>query len=233
MKQHYLLWQTARLSARLSVHLGLVLIVSCTLVSGRLGALAQNQLGSWQFWSGLFDSDPPVPPTEGGRRGDVCLIAPMTSPGHMAQVWDSQPTVVWQGAVGRLELQQDDQDAVILEQERGTANFATYEGEPLAPNTIYRWRIYLPYTEQPAFEVPLTVLPTEEKESIAQDLQQLDAELTAAMASAEEKALRRADYFAARGLWSDFWGEVLSVESPSTELEDTIEEALMQLCKTE
>ncbi|MGF1499994.1 MAG: hypothetical protein ACFB8W_24675, partial [Elainellaceae cyanobacterium] len=171
MNQYLSLWQ----SFHLPVRLGLALLVGLTLTSGRLEALAQNRPGSWQFWGSIFRSEPPVPPTEGGGRGDVCLIAPTVSPDGMAQVWNSQPTFVWRGAVGKLELKQAGQETIIWEQSAGAADFATYEGAPLAPDTTYRWLVYLPSADEPAFEVPFTVLPTEEKAAIAQDLQQLDA----------------------------------------------------------
>jgi len=42
--------------------------------------------------------------------------------------------------------------------------------------------------------------------------------------------LQRADYFASQKLWSEFWKEVLSVESPSEDLKVLINETVEELC---
>lgn len=196
-----------------------------------LRPITQYQASHWVFWQGLFRSEPPVPPDEGGGRGDICLMAPTTpSSDQAAPVWQTQPTFVWQGGIARIEVHERGQDEMLWASTVVGQETATYEGQPLIPGILYEWHGYLPYADQPAFKIPFTVLPTNQQVAIAQHLEQLDQAALMVGLSAEEKAIQRADYFASQALWSDFWQEVLSVAHPSEELNNALDEIVTIFC---
>ncbi|MGF1536807.1 MAG: hypothetical protein ACFB4J_10045 [Elainellaceae cyanobacterium] len=220
-------------------------------------AIGQPSLEEWDSWDNIFSSDPPVPAQEGGDRGpaaiddeenapghiadggsrgnspasavgDLCLMAPLTSTENIevTQVWTDRPTLVWDGAVERVELQRYESGEPIPWQATEAQGYVTYDGDfLLLSGQIYAWLVYTVDADQPV-KVPFVTLTAAQQLKIRQDLYQLEAEGD----SPEDRAKRRADYFAERGLWSDFWAEVLSVENPSPEMASLIAEAPEQLC---
>ncbi len=243
-------------SARATVRLSLVASLTLGLALPATEAIAQFTSTAWISWSDIFSSDPPVPAEGGGSRGslqerrieppvptdpggsrgdspsaiatDLCLIAPLTSVANLevTQTTISGPTLVWKGDVETVELRLQGAQSPLW-QTTGEQGHAIYNGTPsIAPGQIYQWLIYSPETDQPPVEVPFVTLTSAQQ---AQINEELDA-LAAAGGSSEEKARRRADYFAAKGFWSDFWREVLLVENPSAELVTLISEAPEVLC---
>jgi hypothetical protein len=79
------------------------------------------------------------------------------------------------------------------------------------------------------------VVRTEERKGISQALQQLDQQLAAEKITGETATLRRAEFFANQQidnqpLWSQFWQEVLSVQTPSDKLTSWTRETITSLC---
>ncbi|NET61504.1 MAG: hypothetical protein F6K47_36905, partial [Symploca sp. SIO2E6] len=62
------------------------------------------------------------------------------------------------------------------------------------------------------------IMEAEEREAIAKELAALENRLKTEGASAEEIALKRANYFEGKELWSDVLREIYSVSNPSSEL---------------
>lgn len=191
-------------------------------------------------WSNLFDSPPPDPPeSAGGSRGDsFCAIAPYNT----GRVQSDRPTFIWQGATERIEIHREGElepvwsapvsEADILgrsqfEFESHLLNNVTYAVSPadlqLEPDQVYQLSVVSPLSSSSL--VTFSTLSSDAE-------QQVEAQRTdLPPASDVESALERADFFAEAGLWSGFWGEVFSIQSPSAELIDVLELELKTICQ--
>lgn len=209
-------------------------------------ALSMQEL--WQRgWRTLFGKRPPVPPvppTGGGGRspGGVCPIAPLamteTKPSVQttAIVWSDRPTFVWDGSVKKIGVRLRGSEDILWSQPASGTNRVTYAGKPLQPNRVYEWLVLSSDNQVKRF-FPFRVVTTEERDRITSALQQLDRQLTAEKITGEAAALRRAEFFAAQRidnqpLWSEFWQEVLSVQTPSDKLTGWTRETITLLCNS-
>jgi hypothetical protein len=73
-------------------------------------------------------------------------------------------------------------------------------------------------------------MDAEKRDRIKTQLQILERELKAEGATAEERAMKRAEYFARQQLWSDVLQEAYSLENPSTALAKIVQTIPTQLC---
>jgi hypothetical protein len=166
------------------------------------------------------DNEPPVKPATGGgtsRGGFICAIAPRAI-GTITEVWSDRPLFVWQGVVGQLEVRKPATKETLWRQAvSATSRRVIYGGEPLQPGQTYHWVIF-DQANRSIAEFPFQVMESEKRDRIKTRLQILDVELKQKGATAEEIALRRAQYFAQWQLWSDALREVFSVENPSAPL---------------
>ncbi len=208
-------------------------------------ALSVKEL--WQRgWRNVFGKRrpvPPVPPTPGGSRpaeGGVCAIAPLavSAPNSSifttAIVWSDRPTFVWDGEVEKIGVRVRGSQDILWSQAVSGTNRVTYAGEALQPERVYEWLVLSSDNEVKRF-IPFRVVTAEERKSITQALQQLDQQLAAEKITGEAAALRRAEFFAAQQidnqpLWSEFWQEVLSVQTPSDKLTGWTRETITLMC---
>lgn len=208
-----------------------------------LEELRQTWTKSWRKLFGKRPPVPPVPPRGGGSRplaGGVCPIAPLavSEPGSSilttAMVWSDRPTFVWDGEVEKIGVRLRGDEGILWSQTVSGTNRVTYDGEPLETDRVYEWLVLSSEDRVRRF-VPFGAMATEERDRITIALQQLEGELEAKGITGEAAALRRAEFFATqeisdRPLWSEFWQEVLSVQSPSEELTDWTRETITSLC---
>jgi hypothetical protein len=199
---------------------------------------------SWQSVFGKRRPVPPVPPTGGGSRpveGAVCAIAPLavvesnSSILTPAIVWSDRPTFVWEGEAQKIGVRRRGSEDILWSQPVSGTNHVTYTGEPLQPDRVYEWLV-LSSNNQVKRHTSFQVVTAQERKSISQALQQLDQQLTAEKITGETAALRRAEFFATQQidnqpLWSEFWQEVLSVQTPSDQLTGWTRETITLLCK--
>lgn len=179
-----------------------------------------------QFWSRFGRRMPPGPPTNGGGRGpdEPCPIAPLALP-DTAIVWSNQPTFVWQGAVEKIAVKLPDREDELWSASVTGLNHVTYTGEALQPNTTYQWVIFTPdYGDIPQRIISFQIMASPEQAQLAQALPDVQPE--------ETIALERAYHFAEQELWSDFWREIFTVEQPSSELSNLIDQTVTAICET-
>ena len=178
-----------------------------------------------QFWGGFGRRTPPGPPTNGGGRGpdEPCPIAPFALP-DTAIVWSDQPTFVWQGNVEKIAVRLANSENEIWNASVTGLSHIKYTGEALQPNTKYQWLIFTPdYGDVPQRIISFQVMAPQEHTQIAQVLPDVQKE--------EAIALERAYYFAEQELWSDFWQELFTVEQPSDQLNEFIDQTLTAICQ--
>jgi hypothetical protein len=208
-------------------------------------ALSVKEL--WQRgWRNVFGNRrpaPPVPPTGGGSRpvgGGVCAIAPVavvepdSSILTPAMVWSDRPTFIWDGKMDKIGVRIRGSENILWSQSVSGTNWVTYAGEALQPDRIYEWLVLSSNNQLKGF-FPFRVVRTEERKGISQALQQLDQQLAAEKITGEAATLRRAEFFANQQidnqpLWSQFWQEVLSVQTPSDKLTGWTRETITSLC---
>lgn len=167
-----------------------------------------------------------------GPRGDAyCLVAPLFDQqnGQTTKVWSSQPTLVWQGTLewikfypaGNSSLAQE----VALPEQTGGSLHSVQLTQVLQPGQTYTFVFKeAKLKASPGFS--LQVMTEAEQEQVGADLQTIAAQ----GGSAEDIAVRQADYFVDRGLWSDFWQTVLAVESPSQQFKSELQDTVDSVC---
>lgn len=161
---------------------------------------------------------PPASERNGGSRGELlCPIAPRGID-TIPQVWSDRPLFVWRGAAKQIEVRLQGSQEVLWRQEVTPADRSLmYGGEALQPGQTYIWVIF-DLNNKAIAQTPFQIMEAQQRDRIKTRLQILQEELREKGASAEEIAMRRAQYFAQQQLWSDVWREVNSVENPSPAL---------------
>ena len=187
------------------------------------------------------DNPPPVPGGAGGgtsRGNKPCAIAPQPITTSTV-VWSDRPMFVWRGVTGRIEVRPTGSQKVLWnktriegQSEQGQSS-ALYAGEALQPGQSYEWLLFDPFAleETPPIQVvTFRVMDAKQRDRIKTQLQNLEAELKAKKASAEEIAVHRAQYFAQKNLWLDVLQEAYSVKNPSPALVGIIQDLPTKLC---
>lgn len=164
----------------------------------------------------------------GVRGGNLCAIAPPARlMGIGNAIWNDRPLFIWQGAAVRIELLASGNEEVLWSKNL-TPNdrTAVYDGEPLQPGQRYEWRLYRSSEDDPLVTL-FRILPREERDRITAELNQLQTQGD----TAEQIALKRANYFAKNRLWSDALQEIYSVPNPSEELNKLGQEITNYICQ--
>jgi hypothetical protein len=177
----------------------------------------------------------------GGSRtsGGFCGIAPAVL-GTSNVIWSDRPLFLWQGKVQNLELRPysfdvDSKDQSTLWSVVPTDQQASYPNEPLQAGQRYEWQAtyFSPQTNEPIqWQHTFQVMEKAERDRIAQDLQSLDMQLKIQNATAEEAALARANYFAAKDLWSDALQQIYAVGYPFSAGSRFLQAATDRVCHT-
>jgi hypothetical protein len=190
-----------------------LLFVSQLLLTFSLVSPPPSQAAMWDFWRTWYSSRFPRRGLGGSRGNGFCLIAPLPTSG-IAKVWSERPTFVLQGSVTRLEVWAEEAETAfwtqtITEADRlqetiavtAQPTYAVTLNQSLEPGS-YQLRMYTPYSPQYT-QIDLQVISSQERNSISNDLEQIDS-------TDEAAAVQRADYFAGQNLWLDFWQTVIS-----------------------
>jgi Domain of Unknown Function (DUF928) len=168
------------------------------------------------------------------RSASVCAIAPPTQFMNTTNIiWSDRPRFIWQGTIRRVELFVSDTDKLVWSKTVSESDRSVvYDGKPLQPGQRYTWRFYQSLRGSDFEAKSFRIMSSPERDKIAADLTQLENQLKAENATAEEIALERANYFAAkeRRLWSDALQEVYSVQNPSEEVNAVIQEITTSIC---
>lgn len=199
----------------------------------------------WRRFFPRSEEPPDNEGSEGGSKGnDFCPIAPNQF-SEIERVWNERPTFTWTGVLTQIEVREQGNEKVIWSQEISAENrvelnaetesstplnfYQVTVGTALKPGQIYELQVSTspPIDYRP---IPLRIMTPEERNSIAQDLQELEEELQEKNITGNAATLQRADYFASQKLWSEFWQEVLSIESPSEDFKVLINETVKELC---
>jgi len=174
---------------------------------------------------------------DGGSRGSgLCLI----SPGDGDTVWTLEPLLIFQGdlkstAFYGLEDEEPFWTAPLTPDEAFLLlAVQPYDGDPLQPGTTYEQQIEgfaLDGRLVSSRRFPFQIMPEgEERDQIATDLAQLEADLVHDDLDAEAIALAKAEFFFERNLNADALGLLFSVEDPSEDLAETRQAMVEAIC---
>ncbi|TVP65884.1 MAG: hypothetical protein EA342_13330 [Leptolyngbya sp. LCM1.Bin17] len=228
----------------LSIGLGLAIISAAIGFSHQANAQTNPvYLTLRQTLVGFFNRDD-VEDQSRGRpgtsRGPEGIDEPfcILTPGRNETVWHQQPLFVMEGAVTRLALRQE---ADLLESSNPeiwsysptpTADrLVMTKTAPLEPGDRYEWLFYDTSDDSILYALPFSVMAVgAERDQIAADLAQLEAELTQAGASREAIAQAQADYFLAKDMPADVLHVLFAVAEPSPELSDLRAETVETIC---
>jgi hypothetical protein len=170
-------------------------------------------------------------PADASSNGELCILAPKpTNTADAVEVWSDRPLFLWQGGVGKIEVNLDDSTAIWSQTPAATDQQLIYGGEALQPGQSYTWTIFdqnLAVVRQ----IPFRLLSADQQQAIAADLAALEQQFTEAGAPAEEIILRRASYFAQRQLWADALREIFSIEAPSPAIEQYQQGVAARFCQ--
>ncbi|MEM6614264.1 MAG: hypothetical protein AAF652_18850 [Cyanobacteria bacterium P01_C01_bin.72] len=161
-------------------------------------------------------------------RGDeVCLVSPGNSGEQL--ISGDRLMFVWWGEIleSTINLYQDDQ---LVWTQTVLANTQTiaYDGESLEPGATYDWELVV---NDKKYRQTIVLLEQAAQKAIARDLANLDSQLKSNKATAEEKAIARAEYFLAQELSSDALQQLYWVKNPSLNLIAQIDDFENRLCK--
>jgi hypothetical protein len=181
---------------------------------------------SWlKIFAPLTNPQPPVKARTGVSRGGICMFSPDSPDGTIRVVWNTQPLLLWQGTVLKMELHpENDRNTNLWNQAFKGLNSAIYQGSPLQPGKTYHWVI-------DGMFVPFQVMEEGQRNKITQELKALESQYQAQGATPEEIASAKANYFIERNLWSDALQQAYAVENPSPELAKIRQEIRQNLCK--
>ncbi|MEA5497568.1 hypothetical protein VB834_28460 [Limnoraphis robusta Tam1] len=233
------------LSSVIRLSVCLTIFASFIGVSFIPNVLAENK-NTEQRWRRLLpSSEPQRRGQEGGGKGEsFCAVAP-DKISEVEQVLNERPIFTWTGNIVKVEIREQGNGTVVWSRDisaknQVNLNFQTASStpfklsqvaveKPLKPNQIYELQVF---TRMPTDYRPILfrIMTPEERNNITQGLQNLQQELAAKNITGEAAILQRADYFARQQLWSEFWQEVLSIESPSEDLKALINDTVNQLC---
>ncbi len=192
-----------------------------------------RQAGQASFWSDFMRWFQPKKKLRAGKGGG-CMVSPIwLGQNNVAKVWNQRPVFVWNGRESNVGLTREDDDQLFWKEQlqaapRGNRQIQ-YTGSTLQPGQSYRWNL-LTLTDQVTQSTSFQVIGGTERDRVTIGLKTLQAQLEAEKLSAEEKALRRAEFFVRHDLVSDAIQEVFSVKNPSPELQDLAEKMATEIC---
>jgi hypothetical protein len=160
------------------------------------------------------------------RNGAACPVMMEALPTSKLNLSASdQPTLVWMKGAKRVELQVLGEDKPFWQTEKikamGKLRLVSYQGEPLQPGVTYEWVIHSPRPLSAA-RIRFQVDP-EKRQELAEKLQSLSGK-------DEDTLNQRMDVYGKLGLGNDGLKELLDYASPSTGLQQQIQELGKNWC---
>lgn len=164
-----------------------------------------------------------------GSRGAQCPYSPGLV-GANDTIWSDRPVFLWRSTGQTLSLYDYDTDELLWQQqvEAGT-EAVVYDGTPLQAGGLYRWVLMHPETSD--FNATFVVMEEQERDMLAAELRQEEAQWAAAGLTVQQQAVERAMFFGDRRLWSDALQEIHTIRG-SAEVDDMIREMSIYLCGT-
>jgi hypothetical protein len=184
--------------------------------------------------SGVFNR----PKRGGGSRSgnpELCLISPQklvaknrneNATETEIEVWNNRPLFIWQentlnNQIVILYSAEGEQEIWNQEATPGENYIAYDHSDALQPGEMYQWQLSQNVqVPSESVKIPFKVMEAQKREAIQQDLQTLEQQLSEE--STEVIALEKANYFIEKNLWSDALQIIFSVDNPSAELQQTI-----------
>ena len=135
------------------------------------------------------------------------------------EVFREQPIFIWQKDLVIIFIQNPKTQEKIWEEamDYGIRQMV-YSGQSLEKGKTYH--LFWKEGNITSSPFPFKIIGGDRRKTIEAELQKLEKKADGA--SAEEMALLRADYFLKQGLLWDAFNEMLSVEEPSDELNETL-----------
>ncbi|MEM9213696.1 MAG: hypothetical protein AAGD25_05055 [Cyanobacteria bacterium P01_F01_bin.150] len=177
----------------------------------------------------------------GSRTSKFCPISPYAFKLEEVRngpfmVWTDRPLIVWQGDVSQIIVRNLlDNQKMWTYSVQPTDTAVRYAGEELQPGQLYTLT-FVGITSDGASTDPLLLerLGSEDRRMIDAELSQLEEQVHSSGATAEELALRRSRFFIQHDLrlLYDSLDALFSVENPSPELAQRLEQIKMTLCES-
>lgn len=182
----------------------------------------------WEMLGAKREKEPAL-----SSRNGICEITPGLLE-NINLIYSDRPLFLWQGtapnlAVHLYTIDLDLKPELLWSQTvDNQSRSLTYTGEPLQPGQTYDWEITTANPRRISFQV----MPQSERDRISDELQSLETRLAASGATIEQISLAKAEYFAEQNLWSDALQQLHSIENPSTETMENIEEITSYMCQS-
>lgn len=163
------------------------------------------------------------------RGGRLCPLSPGVV--GLNDTWSDRPLFLWQGGnIQRVELRRPGGNQILWEQKVPSGESRIiYEAEPLQIGQTYQWSLYNSANDYVSFI--FRIMDESQRQEITAELAELEKELKQQNATTEQIAVAKAEYFAAKRLWSDALREIYLVENPSPALTKTAQEIINRLCR--
>ncbi|MBE9182944.1 hypothetical protein IQ268_30885 [Oculatella sp. LEGE 06141] len=176
----------------------------------------------------------------GGRgNGNICVL----SPGLLEQqniIWSDRPLFVWNAppevTMQQLEVIDETRRLVWEKSLAATDQTARYEGQPLQPGQFYTWRLYWRVQNaQYSADYTFQLMEANQRNPMTADLQSLTRPLPTAQSSPEAIAHQQVNYLLNRSepLWSDALQVLYSIENPSSQTTQQIQDWINRACSNE
>lgn len=197
---------------------------------------SQPQKSIWQAIWELFKQRPEP---SLASRDSICPITPGLLEATNI-VWSDRPMFIWQGKASELTIYlynsfDPDREQQLLWSQTFTPQASVtkfhhlaYTGAALQPGQSYDWEIVIPFTRRGRYT--FQVMASKERDRIETELLALENQLATKEISEEEIALKKAIYFAQKGLWSDALQQIYSTPNPSDNFLNNAQSILTELC---
>lgn len=187
--------------------------------------LIASSQGPFAFWKRR-------PRTRLGVRSGVCMVSPGLIDKYTT--WHDRPLFVWQGNGSQVNIRNRENKTVFWTQKiNGTEQQVAYNGKDSLPPGLYQWQVLGTNSSVPNSWTTFEVMSTTERDTIKSELLSLEQQLQAKGASKEEIALKKAEYFGDRELWSDAVQTLYQVENPSASFVEQRRSYVASLCTTQ
>jgi hypothetical protein len=210
---------------------GVPILLACLLSLLPIGQMSAAHALSWgdlaSAWSDIFKSPPPRPMRGVGRGDAFCAIAPFPTEAEAgdqseAAIVTHQPVFVWRGGAEWLKVRSAETGELLWEKDLSAdpdqaLHRVAYAGSPLQAGQSYEW-VIKPRRLAALLPIEFRVLSAAEQTAVEAELR------------SRRTAVRRADYFAERQLWSAFWDEILAVEDPAATLQAVVQKTVQYSC---
>lgn len=158
---------------------------------------------------------PPLQETPGTSRGEFCLLSPgdPSDPGETA-LWNQRPNLIWTGSIAKIEVLEVGASKPLWSYSLPLNSFKAgpaglralgYGGPLLEAGKRYEWQAFLLESDlEPQQRRRFSILPKTVQGPITRAWMQQRVALVQAGATAEEQALRQAEFLLEQGLSSDY-----------------------------